>query len=433
MLGKLFGSSEAGKGLVFIFSGIILAQLVTFLTMPIISRLYSPEAFGAYSLVVSLAAIASPAVGLKMETATMLPKEDHEVPALAWLGILGTVTLSLLYGIGIWLWTLSSPDSAAASVPGIPLFVGLLAAVTAIYGLANQLALRDRRYTLVAQRPLVQSIGISGSQLLLSLATRTPFALNLGDLIGRCAGIALLLRKTKHYFARTTSQEMRAAARKFWRFPLVFAPSGVLNSLGLQAPLVFVSLWFGLGAAGQLGMAERIVAIPIALISASVGQIIDAEISKNIRDRDPRFRETFLRLSLALGGVALIAGVAFALLGAIVVSWFLGEGWHTAGQFVQILGVAVAIRLVSSPLSRLIDLFQKALANTVLDIIRVALMGIAIVIVMTATLPIASALWFIYGSIAVTHVITWCYVFFLIRRESNLILESANTETNNSV
>lgn len=419
MLGKLFGSREAGKGLAFIVSGIMLAQLVTFLTMPIISRLYSPEAFGAYALVVSLAAIASPAVGLSIETAAMLPDEDTDVPALAWIGILGIVVLSLLYGLGVWLWTLLSPDSAAASVPGIALFVGLVSAITALFGLANQLALRDLRYLLVAQRPLIQAIGISCSQLLLSLISRTSLSLNLGDLIGRCAGIALLLRKTRHYFARTTKAEIVAALREYWRFPLVFAPSGVLNSFGLQAPLVFVSLWFGLGASGQLGMAERIVAIPIALISASVGQIIDAEISKNIRERNPRFRQTFLRLSLALGGVAVIAGTGFALLGPVVVTWFLGEEWRTAGHFVQILGVVVAIRLVSSPLSQIIGLFQKAFANFLLDIIRVALMAISISLVMAFALPIDTALWVLYGGIALIHLITWCYVFRLVRVESN--------------
>lgn len=426
MLGKLFGSKEAGKGLAFIFSGIILAQLVTFLIMPIISRLYSAEAFGAYSLAVSLAAIVTPAVGLKMETAALLPEEDSQVPALAWLGILGMVTLSLIYGLGIWTWTLLSPDSAAASVSWLPLFVGLIAAVTALFGLASQLALRDRRYALIAQRSLVQAIAISASQLLLSLITRTSIALNLGDLLGRGTGIALLFTQTKRYFSRTSVAEMRAAARKYWRFPLVFAPSGILNSLGLQAPLVFVSLWFGLGMSGQLGMAERIVAIPIALISASVGNVIDAEIAKNIRERDPQFARTFWRLSLALGAVAVIAAVGFSLLGVLVVSWFLGEGWHTAGVFVQILGVLVAVRLVSSPLSQIIDLFQRALANFVLDVIRICLMGIGILLVVLISAPIHVALWIIYGSITLTHIITWSYTLYLVRKESHRMINTTS-------
>lgn len=417
MLDRLFGSSGAGRGLLYVFSGVVGAQIVAFIAMPILARLYSPDVFGAFSLIVALAAVVSPGAALRTESAVLLPSRNNDVAALVWVGVLSIVVVSLLYGSGLQVWIHFNPAASAAQVPGAAVFVAAMVALTSLYALTSQLALRERQYGLVGTRPLVQALTGNIAQMALSFASRDVISLATGELLGRSAGIIVVVSQTRHFFARSSWTRMRGILRRYWKFPVVFAPSAVLNALGSQVPLLFVSLAYGLGAAGQLGMAERIVAIPLALIGASVAQVVDAEISKNMRDKNPRFYRTFTLLSLALGGLAALVMVSAWVLGPVVVPWFLGEQWVTAGVFIQILGVATAVRLVSSPLSRLILLFERAGANLVLDLTRVALLALSIWISLAAGLDMYESLWLVYGSIAVTHIAIWVYVFSLVRRE----------------
>lgn len=120
-------------------------------------------------------------------------------------------------------------------------------------------------------------------------------------------------------------------------------------------------------------------------------------------------RSIYLRVSAMLSGVGLIAGLGFGLLGAWLIPILLGEQWHDAGVAVQIMASAAAIRLVGSPLSKFILLYQRSMANTILDVVRVLLVGGAFAATMLMSLGLFPALWAIYSALGITYLITWMY------------------------
>ncbi len=74
-------------------SGTTLAQLITILTAPIISRLFAPEAFGVLNVFTSLIGIISIVICLRYEYAIMLPKDDADA------GNLFALCLVIAFGI----------------------------------------------------------------------------------------------------------------------------------------------------------------------------------------------------------------------------------------------------------------------------------------------------------------------------------------------
>lgn len=406
-------SHPAIAGFAHILGGAMGAQVITFAALPVLSRLYTPDAFGLFTLVLALAALVTPVITLRLETAAMLPVRIEEVRALVWNAALSVVFFSLIYALILYsVRTFGIGDLPA--YPGFPLWVAGLALLGGTFVLLSQLALRKQEYSLVGRRTLLRAAATSLTQVSLGVLRIGPFGLFFGAACGSIFGIATIARRTREFWVFPGFRELANAWKKYWRFPVFFAPSALLNSLGLQFPLIFFTLWFGVTSGGQLGMAERIIGVPLALVGAAVGQMIDAEVSKRIRDKHSNLFSFFVKTSLALGLLGIIIGIAFASLGPSVIPWILGDQWRTAGMFVQVLAITGAVRLVVNPLSKFLLLLQKSFANMVLDIFRVAAVLVTILVSVRLSLDLIESLWLVYSSLTLTYVVTWIYCAVII-------------------
>ncbi|WP_345475374.1 lipopolysaccharide biosynthesis protein [Microbacterium pseudoresistens] len=402
----------AGRGFASVLSGTVIAQLIAFAVLPVISRLYDPDAFGAFSFVLAVTAVIAPVATLRLETAAMLPRRASAVRAVVMNCLICIAASTVLTAVVVellQLWGLT----ALQDIPFASLWIAVLVLFTALYSLLSQLALRRKLYGSVARRNVYQAASAGASQLALALVTRQGTGLIAGQALGRVAGLIPLWLQTRDDFRMVDRRVRRVAWRTYWRFPAVFTPSALLNAIGAQAPLLFVTMWFGLEAGGQIGMAERIVGIPLALIGAAAAQVIEAEVSQKVRDGSGGLRPTYLRVSGLLAVVGLVVGVGFGVLGGWVIPMILGADWAVAGIAVQILALNSAVRLVGSPLSKFILIYQRSLANTVLDVLRVALMGAAFTVTAVINLDLTTSLWWIYTALAITYVVTWCYGLLL--------------------
>lgn len=396
----------SGRGFASIMSATALAQVISFASLPLLSRLFTPSEFGVFTLMIAVVAVIAPVATLRLESAAMLAADGAEVRSVARnaitsifvVGVGTLVVIQILEIIGLW---------SAGSVRASAIWVAGLVILTALFSLLSQLALRERMYALVARRNLYQAVATSAGQIGAGLISRMAVGLLAGYALGRVVALISLWRPTRMYFGRTDRADRRSAWRKYWRFPLVFTPSALLNALGSQAPVIFVVAWFGVSLGGQVGMAEKIVGVPLALIGAAAGQILEAEMSRAIREGNRGVLRLYLRSSAMLAAVATVCVVGFAVLGGWLIPILLGQEWSIAGTSVQILALSAGIRLIASPMSKIIILHQRSLANTVLDVVRVALIACAFGVVIGAELQLDTALWLIYGALGATYVVTW--------------------------
>lgn len=409
-----------GRGFAQVLTGGVLAQVVTVASLPLLSRIYTPAEFGYYALVLAGAGLIAPAATLRFETAAMLPESVEAVRALVWNALLATAIVSLLTA-GILGIAAGVGFETVAAHPWLPVWVAVSVLFSAVFALLSQLCLRTQQYRLVGRRALLRSVGTALTQLGLGVAGRTGDGLVVGGVVGSAVGITTMYRRTRGFLVFPGWRSIRGVWREYWRFPAIFAPSALLNSAGLQAPVIFFTLWFGISSGGQLGMAERIVGLPLALIGIAVSQVVDADVSRRIRERVGGLRRIYLRLSAALAALGGVVAMTLGALGAVVIPWVLGTQWRDAGQMVQVLALTAGVRLVASPLSRFVVLLQKGLANTILDIFRVALMVGGMAAVAVLDLDLVAALWVVYLGLAITYAVTWVYgLVVVIRHEGSV-------------
>ncbi|MGB9872487.1 MAG: lipopolysaccharide biosynthesis protein, partial [Anaerolineae bacterium] len=350
----------------------------TVLVSPVLTRLYSPEDFGAFGVYASILGIVTVIASLRYEYAIPLPEEDEtaaNILALCFTLLIGMTTLSWfvvqVLGDQIVTW---------ANVPGLKPYLwliplGMLGAGT--YQILNYWAVRKRDFPRIARTRLSRGVARAALQVGVGFAHSGPLGLLLGQLAGETAGSASLglaaWRKDRVPFKAISLRGIRRAGARYRRFPLFSSWADLLDSMGLQVPQLLFAAFYGAEVAGWFALGQRVIAAPLNIVVDSVAQVYFGEAARLPRDDPKAMKRLFLKLT---GRLALVGGLPVALICSLA-PWFFafvfGPGWETAGRYVQILGVMFAVRFATVPLSHTLNVLERQDLYFIWDGTRLAL------------------------------------------------------------
>jgi len=332
--------------------GAALAVIVS----PVLTRLYSPEDFGALAVYASLLSLLVTLASARYDTAIPLPEDKETAVSLlvVSLGILLLTTLltglaTMLFADRLVIWL---------NCPGMRPYVWLLPLGILGGGAYQALsfwALRRSEFSVLARTRLSQTSEMVAAQVGLGMLRVGPLGLLLGDVIGRVGGVIALLRFvwTDCRDAHVTVESMRKAMVRYAKFPLLTSFAALLTAAGTQVPFLVLSKYFGAATAGLYSIASRVLGAPVTLVGQAVGQAFFAKAA--ILSRNPaRLSDLTERTGLAMLALGLPIFGPVALEGPNLFGAVLGEKWRTAGVFAQILSPWFLLWLVSRPLSNLL-------------------------------------------------------------------------------
>lgn len=228
-------------------------------------------------------------------------------------------------------------------------------------------------------------------------------------------GVCVLRPYAQRYAHLVSWRDCRQAVRAYWRFPLVFAPMASFTLLAQQGPVFVVAHRFTATEVGQFAMADRIVAVPIALIGLAVGAVYEGEMAERIRSGAPNVAVVYLKTSAILAAVGLLGGVLLWLLGERVTTLALGATWSRAGEVLTVMAVVLLSRMVVNPTRAFLQLLEKAREAFVLEVLRVVLFLIAAGVSAAQNMDLIPTLWMILLALVVADMLTWLYGLIAIR------------------
>lgn len=129
---KRLTSNRLVRNVAIVASGTAGAQAISLAFSPILTRLYSPEAFGILGTFLAVFAVLMPLAAFNYPMAIVLPSRDEEAICLAQLSIaLGLVNACLLAGL-LWAWgdvlvALMGLETIAPYMFALPVIIGLSA------------------------------------------------------------------------------------------------------------------------------------------------------------------------------------------------------------------------------------------------------------------------------------------------------------------
>ena len=346
------------KGVLILGSGTAVAQMIGIITMPIITRLYTPSDLGVLAVYSSILGIVGVGATLRYEFAYSLPKKDEDAAnlfglCLILLSVTTTVfALILLFGgeFLAYFFNLSIIEQYFWF-----LLVGFFG--VGLYTILNYWAIRQRDYKRITYTKINQGTGGSVSKILLGILSFGPMGLIIGHIVSQIAGIGTLARamwkRERENLKNISIVRMMSVAKKYKSFPIFNFPTSIINTIALSLPPIILLALYDSQTVGFYALAHMIIVLPGSVISGSMGQAYLGEVSKMAREGSQELRSLYVRTlkHLSIIGIPLI-GIP-ALCAPFLIPVIFGEAWAEAGGYCWPLAFMVIANFVASPTSLL--------------------------------------------------------------------------------
>jgi lipopolysaccharide exporter len=347
---KIIKENTYLRQIITLMSGALFAQAIMLLSIPILTRIYTPSEFGIYSLFVSVITIVGNISSLKYEQAIMLPKNDKDANALLFLSFIFTIITSIISFLIVIIFypiILNYFNNNITLVYLLPigiLFIGILQILNA-YNSRNQF------YKTMSKARVFNALNISFIQ----VSTRYFGNFNglvLGKLIADFINILYIIN---YHIKRNTIQLRNISKRrtrlninKYHHFPKFQTPTVFLNSISQNIPILLLGYLYSAEAAGFYALTIRVLQAPINLIGASTREVFYQKASKMHANKE-NFFNLYYKTTINLFKLFLIPLLLISIFGEEIYSTIFGEKWASSGIYSQILIYWFLFLFINSP------------------------------------------------------------------------------------
>jgi len=369
-------------------SGSLVAQLLMLAAIPILSRFYSPEDFGVFGLFSNVLSILGVAACLRFSLAIQLPRKNRHAAPVLFAGL-----LALLAICGAVLFVVTIGRKTIATWLGAPALANLLLLMPlsvlgyGLYELLNCWSTRCGRFATLAVSQVSRSAGVVGTQL--SVATTFGGGLGLvsGQLFGQWVANGLLfvqiLRADRRLLASGVSvKRICVQARRYRTFPLHSAPQALLSAISQSAPVIMLGWFFAPAVVGYYVMAQRVISVPITLISQSLRQAMLPSISRR-RHAGNEPGALLWKYTICLAVVGLPAVFVLFFYGEALFVFVLGNEWAEAGRYARWLILGLYAGMTNVPSVVVLTVLEKQKVQALYEAL----------FLLARVLSIASAAW----------------------------------------
>ena len=372
----LFAKNSVGRAITHLISGNIIAQIVIFAALPVITRLYSPEEMSLLALYVAVLTMVAVVTCLRLEIAIPIPKSDSVAANLAALAVISSLVIAVftcmllilvwvvdfqyLTGHALWRYAWLFPVGS--------LFVGL-------YATAQFWSTRMARYSLLGRTKVYQALVGSATQIIAGLMSIVPLGLLLGHLLMSGAGFFSLFRMAwkneRHLVPEVSWARMKNAFAEYKNFPKFSIIEGLATNGAQQVTIILIAV-FSVGAeVGFFFLAVRALNAPITLVTNAVSQVYYQRAPEHFRKGTLR---QFTRKSL--GAIAVVFLPPMLLLGYFsqpIFTFAFGEEWSRSGEMVVTLMPMLILSLFSASIGMVMNVTGQQLQMMQLKLLGFAL------------------------------------------------------------
>ena len=417
-----------------LFSGNMIAQGMSLLLAPVLSRLYSPDDFGLVALYLSIFSIMSVVSTAKYEQAIMLPKSNRDAITIVWLVLGITIVVALITLITTVLFNrpLATMTGNPALAPWL-YFLPLSLLLHGIHQSATFYANRNKHFGLIARSTIWQYSLLNVTRLVAAWLKAAFNGLIAGQIMAQLtaaiymtAGVWKHLRdsltKSGSSLTPDPSEKTSTAdhnriipnrssilkqAKHYSGYPKFNLPLNFTNNLSGSLPIFMLTWGFSPAIAGLYAFGYTFVFRPIGLFSQSTLQVLSQKVIEDHHHKKhiyPSLKRLVWRFFL----LAIIPVLALAIWAPTLFSVIFSDEYAMAGTILQYLSPYLLMVFITSPLSFIPELFFRQKKAMIIDIIYLLLRFLALGAGIAANnLTLAIALFSLCSTLVVGYNLFW--------------------------
>ena len=328
---------------------------ISVITVPVVSRLYSPADFGDAAYFMSVIGIIASVSSLRYDASIVLTDSSKEARVM----FLASSIICILVSFTAWASATLLHGMNPGWIDPLGKYIGLFPWAIFLTGFSQIVMSFLSRYKRFSQIGIMSTSKIVAQQLYRIVLGVTGAASALQMILSVLLGLVLSLAMTAKYFKTVFSKmgadrihlkEFYHGIRRYKNFPLYSSWTYFINILGIQLPFLVVGKLFGVEKVGYFSAAVILLGVP-QLFSNAIGQVlyqrsVAAKSEGNLAEIVFGIYKRLIIYGIFPFGLITIYGLELT-------TFILGERWVESGKYAQILSSVYFFIFFSSPLGHL--------------------------------------------------------------------------------
>lgn len=400
-------------------TGSALAQLLSFLALPIVMRFYTPSDYGVFGASMVYVGIAAIFGTFQAQQAIILPKTMSHARGLFWIGTIGAAgagALAILIGYLISLiFKITVINESYWLIP----LIGTAIFATGLSQCVQAIALRMRAFSEMAWVSVVKAIIVITLQLIFGYYAPSPEVLMLAYVLGELVSAATLWIRATNVAERSLPWRNLARYKVLLKSNKDFCVYGSLqeglNSASQGVPIIVLGAYFGSAVAGYYAFSTRVLLAPVQLVANAIRQVISVKFAGDVNN-NISIASDFIRFTTILACLVLSASfLTFILLPDIYAAAF-GNEWKIAGEYASWLIFWAAFLVINIPSTVVFRVLKLQRPSFYYNIFIFALRSFALILCgqyFNATVSIG-----VFSTIGVVFNMVYIYMAYIYLRKS---------------
>jgi O-antigen/teichoic acid export membrane protein len=349
-------------------SGSLVSQLIAIVTLPVITRLYSPDEFGVLSIYMSILAIITIISSLQYELAIPISTDNQEATTVVGLCLVILLGMTLLASVIIIFYGGNLLEFLNISISSKYLWLLVVGFIfSGIYKIFRYYAIKNKSFHVISITGVYQSIAVRLIQLLGH--GFGPLALVVGQAFGQGVGIVTLLKNTvnRGSIKSIAWNDIKKVMWTYRKFPLFSNQTAIITAIGMKTPILFFAVYFGIGVAGVYALAEVLLFGLFGNFSKAFGNVFFPNAVELYRQGS--LSKFVGNMHVFLANIVMPISLIIIITGPDLFSFAFGEEWKQAGEFARWLALPFYGQFVTKSLTRVFQVTGKQATGLILSIV----------------------------------------------------------------
>lgn len=366
--------------------GTVGANLISLVLLPIITRLFAPEAFGELGMFVAITGILGVCVCFRYELAIVLPKRDAQAYNVWWLCILATLIFTALTSLVIFvIEDILAPYQETLSWIKYIWFIPVVMLIHGTYLSFNHWNTRRKNFGAVSLSKVGNQLGNNASALGFGLAgylggKELIIASIIGRFISTLVQFSVLVNFVKTAFKKFRWRYIFYSLKRYKKFPIFGIWSILLGVAAWQLPVILLGFFFPVAVVGFYALGLKILQLPMNLLGNAIGQVFFQQANEFAHQQDKKVINMVLVIIEMLTLLSLVPLVLLACAGREIFGIAFGAEWQEAGLYVTILMPWIFLWFLSAPFTSIFAIYEKQELQLIWNVFNFIFRILAVVI-----------------------------------------------------
>lgn len=356
------------KAVSVLVGGTAFAQLIGFLCLPFLTRLYSPEDYSILGVYIAMVSILSVISCLRFDIAIPIPQQEDEGKALLLLALLSnTIFFIVLYFALLLIHPFIQDFKIIKQLSYWIWLVPFGVYISGLYSALQYWATRHKRFKDIARTRMTQAVFGNGTSLATGAIWGGFWGLILGQILNFSGGLIKLAISAKKDLSLVKSSPLKDTFSKYSNFPKYSTFEALANTSAIQLPLIIIASFVIGPEVGYLMMAMKVLAIPMGLIGSAISQVYLANANQYLSNGELyKYTKEIVYKVLK---IVTIPFILLALASPFVFTWVFGEKWENLGTYILYMIPWFFMQILVSPVSMSLHLINKQKVALLLQIL----------------------------------------------------------------